>query len=60
MRRARTNDVIPEGRRNSRGALTAIEITLVVDTYGHIGDVQMRSAADAMDTALGEVRATAS
>jgi integrase len=35
-------------------------IRMTVDTYGHIGDVEMRSAADAMDTALGGVRATAS
>jgi integrase len=35
-------------------------IRMTVDTYGHIGDVQMRAAADAMDTALGGVRATAS
>lgn len=30
-------------------------IRMTVDTYGHIGDVQMRSAADAMDNALGGV-----
>jgi hypothetical protein len=26
-----------------------------VDTYGHIGDAQVRTAADAMDAALGKV-----
>jgi len=28
-------------------------IRMTVNTYGHIGDVETRSAADAMDTALG-------
>jgi integrase len=30
-------------------------IRMTVDTYGHIGDVQMRTAADAMEAALGGV-----
>jgi integrase len=29
-------------------------IGMTVDTYGHIGDAQVRTAADAMDTALGK------
>ena len=33
-------------------------IRMTVDTYGHIGDVQLRTAADAMDTALGGVVAS--
>jgi integrase len=35
-------------------------IRMTVDTYGHIGDAQLRSAADAMDVALGGLVAAGS
>ena len=35
-------------------------IRMTVDTYGHIGDSQLRTAADAMDVALGGFMATGS
>ena len=35
-------------------------IGMTVDTYGHIGDAEVRTAADAMDAALGEVVASGS
>jgi hypothetical protein len=37
------------------GFVFTITIGMTVDTYGHIGDAQVRTAADAMDAALGKV-----